>query len=111
MARKRPLTKTQLRLLAELAASRFGRICVERGHGRGPDGGRIAYGDRDVNAALGLEEAGLLERVSYNREQHYGGRGSCVHHTSITFRRPAAEAEKVFQDQLQAILDSAGKGR
>ena len=64
------MTKTEAKILADLAASRYGRICVSRGYGRGPEGGKISYGDREVKAALKLEAKGLLARVSYDKNSN-----------------------------------------
>ena len=80
-------TKTQAELLAKLAASSFNRISVERGSGRGPQGGKVSYGNREVRAALALERAGLLVRVSLTRED-YPERGNTVTHTAILYRAP-----------------------
>jgi hypothetical protein len=106
----RPFTpgKYQNQLLAELAASPFNRICVETAWGRAHGGGKVKYGARRLHAAHGLVTAGLLEWIDTERSVEAQGNGNNIHYSLFYYRRPA---EKVFQDQLQAILDSAGKGR
>jgi len=56
------LTKTQLKLLQEAAASRFGRCFVTLVSGRGGDGAVVTKykGHRQSDAACALRDRGLL---------------------------------------------------
>lgn len=81
-------TKTQQALLDRLKQQP--RIAVERFYGRGPEGGRVAGGDREVQAALALEQQGVLERVSYSNSAH-PNRGYTIHNTVIVFQMKGTE--------------------
>jgi hypothetical protein len=81
-------TKTQQALLDQLA--KRGRIGLVRAMGRGPQGGRISAGVREVEAALQLEGAGLLKRVGYVRDK-VDDRGHSITYTSLVFVAPDKE--------------------
>jgi hypothetical protein len=83
------LTKTQQALLETLAQR--GRLGLTRARGRGPQGGKIIGGQREIEAALKLEDAGLLKRIGYVRDRVYQG-GHCVHYTSFVFVSPTKES-------------------
>jgi len=91
MPRNRPLSKTQLQLLAELDTSRLGRLMVEQAWGKGPDGGKVSFGRRRVHAARDLELMGLLERIGRDKSMEAQGNGNNIHYTLISYRRPAAK--------------------
>jgi hypothetical protein len=82
------LTKTQAEVMK--MAARRGTVCVTRAFGRGQQGGRINDGSRLLGAALALETAGLLIRVSHDREMDTR-HGHTVVYTTATFRLPTTE--------------------
>lgn len=53
------LTKTQQNLIDQ-AKKHGGMFSVDTTSGRGPQGGRVAYGARDRAAMFGLEKMGLI---------------------------------------------------
>ena len=81
------LTKTETKLLADLASSRLGRISITRAIGRGAYGGRIDVGSREREAALKLEAKGLLIRIAINSDR-LTNRGYTIHATDYTFAAP-----------------------
>jgi hypothetical protein len=79
------LTKTQTAIMADV--EKRGRVAVSRGIGRGAEGGRIDYGNREMTAACKLVAVGLLERVSYETYRHTQ-RGWTVHCADLVVRKP-----------------------
>ena len=55
------LNKTEQKLIDR--ASDRGIIVVTRIYGRGKEGGRVTYGQRELNAAFSLVEKGLIVRL------------------------------------------------
>lgn len=85
------LTKTQQRLL-DSARQHGGSYSVESGTGRGPQGGRIKYGDRDMNALRGLEAAGLVSVVHRQSGNIPMGNGATVFSVYLAYRLVTQEA-------------------
>jgi len=78
------LTKTQLKLLQEAAASRFGRCFVTLVSGRGGDGGVVTKykGHRQSDAACALRDRGLL--VFLNHEFSHDTKNGWQKHFSTS---------------------------
>jgi hypothetical protein len=83
-------TKTEAKILADLANSRLGRISITRAYGRGAYGGKIDVGKRERDAALTLEAKGLLVRIGISSD-HLTNRGYTIHATDYTFTAPSVE--------------------
>jgi hypothetical protein len=86
------LTKTQMAIMADV--EKRGRVCVSRGSGRGAEGGKVSYGNREMTAACNLVAAGILERVSYDTYRHTQ-RGWTVHCADLVLRKPEKQGVTV----------------
>lgn len=91
------LNKTQTALMQKLGESRIGRISVESCSGRGPEGGRISFGYRDLTAALKLVEQGMLvvlnRSSSTTSNRGYGYRNTIIVLGPAPVAVPAAKVE------------------
>lgn len=65
----RPFTKTQQALLAKARESRLQTISVETCTGRGPAGGKVGFGRREMDAAVALRDMGLLVELNVQRDR------------------------------------------
>jgi hypothetical protein len=77
------LTKTQVRLLTDAAASRVGRCYTILIGGHGGAGGILRGGARDSTAARKLRDAGLLRFVSAEESRDTKNGWQMVCHAAI----------------------------
>ena len=78
------INKTEKRLLDRLTNDQRSFSTISHLYGRGPEGGVISEGRREVNALNSLINKKILKRLRVHSNTHYEN-GYCVHISTIEY--------------------------